>query len=77
MKKFGGLGRKKKCCLERHCTSLIPTANGHTPDAVGKQACAFYQLLRNLILIVRVWWNAELTQIRMELDFLFFLPAVL
>ena len=28
---------KKKCCLERHCTSLIPTANGHTPDAVGKQ----------------------------------------
>ena len=37
MKKFGGLGRKKKCCLERHCTSLIPTANGHTPDAVGKQ----------------------------------------
>ena len=43
MKKFGGLGRKKKCCLERHCTSLIPTANGHTPDAVGKQDWSWWQ----------------------------------
>ena len=38
MKKFGGPGRKKKCCLKRHCNSQ-KTPNNNLVKVDGKEHC--------------------------------------
>lgn len=46
MKKFGGPGQKKKCCLEKRCTSLVSTTNTSASAKSKQETCTtFYKPL--------------------------------